>query len=153
MNIKENKMMKLGLDFHGVITDNNNFFKLLASTIMATGGEVHIITGARYDTFERQCKELDVYVPYTNFFSISDYHIDIGTPVDLTDTGFPKMDTMIWDKTKANYCREHGIDLMIDDSPHYGKHFTTPYMLYRNELNADMFKWDLVKEIRGRTTK
>jgi hypothetical protein len=33
-----------------------------------------------------------------------------------------------WNKTKAELCREHGIDFHIDDSPHYGKYFSTPYM-------------------------
>jgi hypothetical protein len=147
-------MMKLGLDFHGVITDNFKFFANFADMVLRSGGEVHIITGARREMFEKQCKEFfNEPIPHSDFFSISDYHIEKGTPVDLSDPDFPKMDSKIWDGTKANYCREQGIDLMIDDSPHYGEHFTTPYMLYRNELNADLFKWDVVKDIRGRTTK
>jgi hypothetical protein len=145
-------MMKLGLDFHGVITNNNKLFKTLADMIIMSGGEVHVITGAREDTFNKQCEEYGIALDHTHFFSISDYHIEKGTDVDLTDPDFPKMDTDLWDRAKAKYCAENGIDLMVDDSPHYGEYFTTPYMLYRNELNLDLFKWDVVKQIRGRTT-
>jgi len=148
------QMMKLGLDFHGVMTDNNKLFYRLAQTIINGCGEVHIITGARKETFDRQYKELNskLDIPYTHFFSISDYHIEKGTDVDMSDPNFPKMDSELWDKTKADYCREHDIDMMIDDSPHYGEHFTTPFMLYRNDNNADMFKYDVIKNIRKRTT-
>ena len=145
--------MKLGLDFHGVITDNASFFSMMSSLVLSEdSGEVHIITGARKEMFLKQCKELNLKPEYTHFFSISDYHIEKGTDVDLSDPDFPKMDSDIWDIAKAEYCKTFEIDLMVDDSPHYGEHFTTPYMLYRNELNNDMFKYDVIKKIRKRTT-
>ncbi len=145
-------MIKIGIDFHGVITDNDKMFRMFAQTIMMAGGEIHVITGARKEMYDKQCAEWAIDMPYTKFFSISDYHIDKGTDVDLSNPDFPKMDTDIWDRAKAKYCADNEIDIMIDDSPHYGEYFTTPYMLYRNELNLDLFKYDVIKDIRKRTT-
>lgn len=145
--------MKLGLDFHGVITDNPEFFKMLADIVIASGGEVHIITGSRYKTLMQEFLDLGLKdIKCTDIFSVSDYHINNGEKVDLTDPNFPKMDEELWDKTKADYCRRKGIDLMIDDSPHYGEYFTTPYMLYKNGTNEDLFRYDVVKKIRKRTS-
>jgi hypothetical protein len=144
--------MKLGLDFHGVITDNESLFAMMSSLVLAGDGEVHIITGARKEMFEKQCEELNISPEYSHFFSISDYHIENGDDVDLSNPDFPKMDSKIWDTTKAVYCRKHNIDLMIDDSPHYGEYFSTPYMLYKNDLNSEMFKYDVIQNIRKRTT-
>lgn len=146
--------MKLGLDFHGVITDDTKLFRNMALEAIQNGGEVHIITGARRRTFLKQICDLGItHFPYTHFFSISDYYIESGeVEVDLTDPDFPKMDTDAWDKTKAKYCKANSIDMMIDDSPHYGEHFETPYFLYKSHTNVDMFRYDVIKDIRKRST-
>jgi hypothetical protein len=36
----------------------------------------------------------------------------------------------LWDKTKADYCKQVGITLHIDDSPVYGKYFKGTGTLY-----------------------
>ena len=41
--------------------------------------------------------------------------------------GHPFMNDYDWDKTKADYCLKHGIQLHIDDSDAYGYFFKTPY--------------------------
>lgn len=121
--------MKLGLDYDGVINKLPRFFSILTKLFVAAGHEVHIITGNRGTAeFLKNLKKMGI--SYTHFFSISDYHHGIGTPM----TGYEENHTWIaedlWDRTKGNYCAEHGIDLHVDDSPVYGKYFRTPYLYF-----------------------
>ena len=121
-------MVKIGLDFHGVITENPVFFSRLSKILCRSGNEVHIITGSMVTSdLLNKLKEYDI--EYTHLFSITDYHIKIGTALVGYESNRPVIDDLAWDRTKANYCREKGIDLHIDDSPEYGRYFTTPFAL------------------------
>jgi hypothetical protein len=47
------------------------------------------------------------------------------------------MDPEIWNPTKAALCATAGIDIMVDDSPIYGKYFLdvkTQYVQYTPEM-------------------
>lgn len=120
--------MKIGLDLHGVITDMSEFFKYMCNYRFK---EVHIITGG---SIKKAKQELTILgwiegEHYTHLFSILDYHIEQGTPQVGYNEEFdnPEFDDEVWDRTKADYCREHDIDLMIDDSMIYEQYFTTPF--------------------------
>ena len=123
--------MKIGLDLHGVISDQPEFFKQLMRSLRNQSWEVHIITGGSIKKAEQELKKLDIVqgYEYTHLFSVLDYHIEKGTrivgwhPV-LLNPEFPNEE---WDKTKADYCREHEIGLHLDDSMAYEKTFTTPF--------------------------
>ncbi len=94
---------------------------------MRAGGEVHIITGGATIDDKRL---LDRYnIRYTHLFSIIDYHKEKGTPTSGKHPkyGFDMISDEEWDKTKADYCREHNIDLHIDDTLIYNNFFTTPF--------------------------
>lgn len=123
--------MKIGLDLHGVITDMPEFFKNMMWMLTCSGVEIHIITGGSIDKAYNELKNLEIYNPnyYTHLFSILDYHIEKGTPQVGYNEEFdnPEFDDEVWDRTKADYCREHNIDLMIDDSMIYEQYFTTPF--------------------------
>lgn len=123
--------MKIGLDLHGVITDMPKFFKKMMWMLTYSGVEIHIITGGSIDKAYNELKNLEIYKPnyYTHLFSILDYHIEKGTPQVGYNEEFdnPEFDDEVWDRTKADYCREHNIDLMIDDSMIYEQYFTTPF--------------------------
>jgi len=122
-------MLKLGLDYHGVITAAPEVFAALTKRFLTGSREVHIITGARCT--KKLKEDLDGYgITYTHFFSISDYHNDLGTQMTGYDEGQPKIDDTLWDKTKADYCQRTGIFCHIDDSPFYGRFFKTPYILF-----------------------
>ena len=117
--------IKLGLDIHGVIDQNPIFEQLARSGLF----EVHIVTGIK--------EELDdeVNFPYDKWFSIHQECLDQGIPVEYDDQNRPWVNPAIWDKMKAQYCEREGINLMIDDSPSYGKHFAglhTAYLRYEN---------------------
>jgi len=119
--------LKIGLDIHGVIDRKPAFFRAFIDRARANGHEIHIITGGQKKP--KLLKQLeDLGIKYDYFFSISDFLIQHGVPVHFKDSNNPFFDTKEWDKVKGQYCKEQGIDLHIDDSPEYGKHFVTPYM-------------------------
>ncbi len=124
---------KLGLDLHGVIDSIPKTFIFLSESIVKNGGEIHIITGGSLKDDkhnENIVNQLEsIGITYTHLFSIRDYHDDINT--DKTGThpkwGFPTIDNETWDRTKAEYCKYHGIDLHIDDTLVYNDYFETPF--------------------------
>ncbi len=128
--------MKLGLDFDGVISDDPDKFSWLSGMLVGGGQEVHIITGNRgTPEFLKNLDGLGIW--YTHFFSISDYHHDIGTPMTGYEENNTWIDEEVWNKSKAIYCAKYGIDLHIDDSPIYGEYFQgTTYILYRGKNAA-----------------
>lgn len=127
--------MKIGIDFHGVITDNPKFWLLMIEMWLNHNIEVHVMTGARYETFSRKCDELDITITYTEFFSISDFHAKHNpSKINLTDPEHPHIeDKELWDKTKAEYAMYYDLDLVIDDTADYGKYFKTPFLLYKGK--------------------
>ena len=130
-------IMKIGLDFHGVIDKMPDIFAFLTAAIINAGGEVHIITGG---TTSEDMELLEKYnIKYTHFFRISKYHMDIGTPADGIHPkyGIPKIDDDTWDRTKGEYCKKHSIDLHIDDTFVYNKYFQSPFLHFKLEKNED----------------
>lgn len=118
--------MKLGFDVHGVLDTSPEFFAELTKLLVDSGHEVHILTGARIG---QTVKDLlaEHSISYTHLFSITDYQIEKGTEIEWDEKGNPHMDAYLWDKSKAEYCEKHGIQLHIDDSDSYGYFFKTPY--------------------------
>lgn len=47
--------LKIGLDFHGVITDNPEYFKVFANEALRRGYEIHVISGGPKATIEKFC--------------------------------------------------------------------------------------------------
>lgn len=118
---------KVGLDLHGVISDMPEFFSFFTDALIKAGAEIHIITGG---VTEDDKKLLNDYnIKYTHFFSIIDYHREMGTPTSGKHPkyGFDMISDEEWDKTKAEYCRVNEIDLHIDDTLIYNNYFTTPF--------------------------
>ena len=123
---EEKRVMKIGLDIHGVCDANPEFFVELSKLFVNSGHEVHILTGRRIsDGALQEIKELGL--KYTHFFSISDYHKEIGTNMKNDIDGNPWMDDGTWDRTKGDYCKRNNIDFCIDDTERYGQYFETPF--------------------------
>lgn len=119
--------MRIGLDLHGVSDAFPQFFAEMSRLFIEAGHEVFIITGPPVN--ERTISEIErCGLKYTRILSIIDHHNSIGTEFRLDERGHYWIDEQEWNKTKSILCREHLIDFHIDDSPHYGEHFTTPYM-------------------------
>ncbi len=131
-------MIKIGIDVHGVLDTAPHFFAKLSRLLVQNGHEVHILTGAeKTETLEKYLKET-LGLSWTHFFSVTSFHKEAGTEITYI-YGNPYMDNQIWNRAKSKYCIENSIQLHIDDSDTYGKHFTTPYAKfeYRRPIGFD----------------
>lgn len=129
--------IKIGLDLHGVIDQDPNFFATLSFHLRSEGHEVHILTGRELcDSLIEQLHKANI--GYNKIFSITSYHKEIGTHVSYKDDdpNYPLIAPPKWDRTKADYAERVGLDLHIDDSPIYGKFFEgkTQYLLYTPQI-------------------
>jgi len=127
-------MIKLGLDVHGVINEDPEFFSNLSDVMFKQGHSVFIITGQeKTPVFVEEIKRYKIR--YTDILSITTYQKILGTPITYLDDrkSQPIMDPEIWNPTKAALCATIGIDIMVDDSLIYGKYFRdikTQYITY-----------------------
>ena len=119
--------LKIGLDYHGVITVHPEYFSKFAKDVLARKGEIHIITGGTKKEVVAQLKDWNI--PFSKIFSIPDYYKAKGEVIYFSD-GEYKIPDDLWDKAKAEYCNLEGINMHIDDSKEYVKWFTTPYCRY-----------------------
>jgi hypothetical protein len=123
------KQLRIGLDIHGVVDARPDLFAPLTKTLVEAGHEVHILTGARKTPkIEKELEEMGIV--YTHFFSILDYQGELGTHIEKDENGY------MWDKSKADYCIEKGIDLHIDDSIAYDLLFKTPFLQFDAKRGA-----------------
>lgn len=119
--------LKIGLDYHGVITVHPEYFRKFAKDVLARKGEIHVITGGTKKEVVAQLKDWNI--PFSKIFSIPDYYKAKGEIIYF-DNGEYKIPDDLWDKAKAEYCNLEGINMHIDDSKEYVKWFTTPYCRY-----------------------
>lgn len=118
---------KIGVDFHGVINCNPQFFKVFCAHAAEQGFEIHIISGGPRETIENFLAHYQI--KYNLIWCIFDHFNEQDKVLFLPDGSFHVEDEL-WDSAKAEYCRQNNICVMIDDSLVYGKYFTTPYCLY-----------------------
>ncbi|WNO10864.1 hypothetical protein [Teredinibacter sp. KSP-S5-2] len=115
------RVLKVGIDIHGVIDTFPEKFKLLSSALVQAGAEVHIVTGSK------RCERIDnmlanAGIQFTHYFSIVD-HLE-QTSVDVQwRKGLPYADENAWNIAKSQYCEAQDIDLMFDDSEIYKSTF------------------------------
>lgn len=128
--MSESAKIRIGLDFHGVITDNPSYFKNFAAEALKRGMEIYIISGGPKATIAEYLKKWQI--PYTTIFAILDYY-DAKGCVKFFDNGEFKVDDELWNSAKAAYCEAHNIDLHIDDSLSYSEGFSTPFCYYDGE--------------------
>jgi hypothetical protein len=120
------RKFKLGLDLHGVANALPKFFSKLTKVLIQSGFEVHIITGKHIrDGVKEELKNNKI--SYTHIFSIADYHESIGTKMNYDENNEPWISRKKWNGAKGKYCKKNKIDIHIDDSDIYNKHFKTPY--------------------------
>jgi len=139
-----NETVKLGLDLHGVITEDPEFFSALSSALLDHGHQVFVVTGREeseelHDELKACLMETDQIEIYSSILSITTYQKKQGTPVHYLngDPSQPMMDPKIWNATKAMLCATAGIHLMIDDSSLYEPSFQdikTQYLVYTPEV-------------------
>lgn len=132
------KIIKVGIDIHGVIDKDPDLFAALTKTLMEKGHEVHVLTGRELsdELVNRLC---DFNISYNQIFSITSYHKSIKTPMKFKngDPTQPLIASSKWDRTKAMYAQSKKLDFHIDDSDVYGGYFAyidTLYLRYTPAL-------------------
>lgn len=134
--IKSVQPLKIALDYHGVINGNVEYFKTFCKIAIARKHRIYILTGGPKEKVIRQLDKAEV--PYFNLFTITDYYQDQKKAFCGANGEF-LVDEKLWNTAKADYCKVHKIDVLIDDSKIYEKYFATPYCLYsEKEKNCNL---------------
>lgn len=122
---KPKRQLKIGLDIHGCIDYDPEFFSELSRTLIALGHEVHITTGSFIT--DKIKEELRGYgMEWTHLWSISDYYKNKpGIELWLDEKGRPWVDDELWNMAKGDYAKSQNLDLCIDDTEVYKKYFST----------------------------
>lgn len=123
--------MKIGIDYHGVITKYTKQFASLASQMFLAGNQIHIVTGHPITPeFEAKLNKTFPMMAVNKIYSTTDGLEARGFPFTIDNRGGKMFDKDVWEKEKAVYCELNKIDMMFDDSPDFGKYFTgkTIYM-------------------------
>ncbi len=124
---------KIGVDFHGVINTKPDFFREFCREALKIGMEVYIISGGPRETILAYLNQYQI--PYTKLWCIFDYY-EQRHQVEFYDDGSFRIDDELWNKAKAEYCKEQNICIHIDDSAIYGREFVTPYCRYDEKANS-----------------
>lgn len=114
-------MRKLGFDIHGVIDTFEIFREMIEMYLEDETVEVHVITGLEVKYMKEQIGHL-IDLDRCVLFSVTDYLVETGAKVEWID-GMPWADAEDWNKAKAAYCGDVGIDVLFDDSPIYAPYF------------------------------
>lgn len=125
-----NSDYKIGIDFHGVITSSPLFFRDFTYLAQKKGWIIYIISGGPY----QKVKDFldDNNIKYDHIFALVDYFAAQGK-VKFENNGRFEVEKDLWNNAKAEYCREQGINIQIDDSSEYGVTFSTPFCHYNPE--------------------
>jgi hypothetical protein len=128
--------VRIGLDLHGVSDAFPDFFAELSRLFIEAGHEVYVITGPPVN--DRTIAEVErCGLKYTRILSIIDHHNEIGTSYRIDEKGHYWIGDEDWNRTKSILCERYAIDFHMDDSPHYGQYFKTPYMQVMSVVKPD----------------
>lgn len=122
--------IKIGLDFHGVIDTNPEYFREFSSKARQRGWEIHVITGGPYKQVKAKLDNWQIC--YNKIFAIYDYYAAQHMVKNKEDGSFT-IPSELWNSIKAKYCQENKISIQIDDSHEYGNSFLTPYCKFDNK--------------------
>ena len=122
-----NKRLKIGIDYHGVIDHHPDYFASFCQTAIDRGHEIYIITGGPEAEVVKKLKSANIV--YNHIFAIVDYYEGKNEVSHFADGKFHIADDL-WNRAKGDYCLCQGINIHIDDSKEYIKWFQTPYCLY-----------------------
>jgi hypothetical protein len=123
--------MIIGLDVHGVITDNPDFFRDFALWLREAGAKILIISGPPAEEVLEELAELGFFpeIHFDEVFSIVDYLKSSGCKMWQAD-GTWWADDKDWWSSKGQICEEQGVFMHIDDSEKYEPHFGTTQFVH-----------------------
>ena len=119
--------LKIGLDYHGVISRHQKYFADFAAEAVKRGHQIYIITGGPKYAIAQKLRQL--HLPYTEIFAIYDFYKN-SRYMEYQPNGDWHIPDELWDKAKGEYCLAQKINIHIDDSKKYIRWFSTPYCCF-----------------------
>jgi hypothetical protein len=112
--------IKIGIDLHGVIDTNPDFFKSMLTLFRTVfGAEIWIVSGPPIKEIEEELEELGIerHAHYDHIASIVDY---LSPSIKWQDEkGHWWTDEDTWWLSKSRICLKHSINVLIDDHKEY----------------------------------
>ena len=130
--MKNSRKLKIGLDYHGVIDNNINYFSVFCRKAKRRGHDIYVITGGPKVSVSQKLNAINM--PYDMCFAISDYYIALHK-IEQNSKGKVVIPDNLWNMAKADFCRRSKINIHIDDSVKYINWFSTPYCYYNKNTN------------------
>lgn len=130
---------KIGLDIHGLIDKQIEYWAQLTQVLRARWWEVHILTGTRFSNeILDQLNEWEI--GYSHVFSISSYLDESDNELLPRSTpSNPWYSDKAWDEAKGLYCKEFNVPWHMDDTERYYKHFETGFAVVKtNEKKEEI---------------
>ena len=134
--------MIIGIDLHGVIDDDVEWFSSYMSSLMMECGKwkepvftVCVISGPpREDILKELAKhKFHIGLCFDEVYSVVDHLKEKGAEMWQDDRGRWWTHDKEWWKAKAEICEKHKVDIMIDDKKEWALHFKnikTKFLLY-----------------------
>jgi len=114
--------LEIGIDFHGVINENPEFWAHYTKEMHDNGNVIHVVTGGERSEVEPFLKKNDI--KFDKIFSIIDDAVERGIEVKRDEQGKnPIIADKIWKRAKGMYAKSAGLDIHIDDTEQYGRYF------------------------------
>lgn len=126
--------MILGIDFHGVIDSDIEYFRLMSEKTISFQ-KIYVISGPPKADLEKELNKHGLYrgIHFNKIFSIVDFLKEKGVKMWADENGRWWADEEDWWSSKAEICEKHNIDIMIDDKERYQRYFKdkkTKFLLY-----------------------
>lgn len=139
---------KISVDFHGVLNKNPEYFKAFVDYARTQGFLVYVVSGGPRVTITEFLRQHDI--AYSSLWCVID-EPQINEQTQFFADGSFRVDDYLWDKAKAEFCRDEEIGLHIDDSEVYGAYFSTGYCRYDHQaqtfsINGQTFSADLAPQ-------
>ena len=119
--------MKIGIDLHGVITDDSPRWRAACHAWMVLGYEVYILTGSTRNDALTELYKLKMFQgsDYTNIVSVTDFLLSEKLPWQYDKHGRPSFDLKEWNSAKGRLAELLELDVHYDDTLEYAQYFKT----------------------------
>jgi len=128
--------MKIGIDIHGTIDWDPQFWRQAIPLLVTLGHQIYIVSGPEEEQIKARLKELELgYIGDFYLESVADYLKDerkVPYWYDKNHEFWTDEDS--WFRAKAQICEDRGIDVLIDNQYEYFKPEIAPdtvFVLYQ----------------------
>jgi hypothetical protein len=116
--------MKIGIDIHGTIDWDPEFWRQTIPLLQALGHTIHIVSGPEEEKIMKRLEELGINYGSLYLESVADYIKEKSLAKDQVNFWYDEnrdfwTTDKIWWAAKAEICRDREIDVMIDDQSEY----------------------------------